>query len=376
MAPSPDQYRLNDAEHQAIFERDIKPALFSGAQPVSLPTAIIFGGQPGSGKSAALEMAKQDLAARGGAVEIIGDDLREFHPQYARLMANDDRTAAFYTDRDTGRWVEKSIAYAKAQRVNIVIEGTMRDGDKVAATMSSLRAEGYQIDARVLAVNARLSEQGILQRYENQKLDRGVGRMTTPEAHQAAYDGMPVTLERIEREKLADKVTIYRRGGESIYTNQVQGAQWVREPSGRSTLEAERARSMTLQERRNYEKGFIELATLLAKPERGASSEEIQKNDALSREARAMVASESFRTQTPEAAAREHLELAPASGFISSLEEKLKRDGLSSIEQRVVTARVRENLASYIERSAAPNREAVPECAPEKSAQLDRELDR
>jgi hypothetical protein len=65
--------------------------------------------------------------------------LRGFHPHYDELMQKDDTTVAFYTDRDTGRWVEKAIAEARAQRVNIVIEGTMRNDDTVAVTMKSLR---------------------------------------------------------------------------------------------------------------------------------------------------------------------------------------------------------------------------------------------
>jgi len=287
MALNPDQYRLSEVEHQAIFERDIKFDLFAGAKPSSQPVAVIFGGQPGAGKSAAVDEAMNGLNQRGGAVQIIGDDLRNYHPKYAWLMETDDKTAAFYTDRDTGRWVEKAIAEAKARRVNIVIEGTMRDSDKVADTMGSLRAVGYEIDARALAVNARLSEQGILQRYEHQKADRGVGRMTTPEAHKAAYEAMPATLERIEHEKLADRVTIYRRGAEVIYSNELQEGQWARKPQARAVVEAERARPMTLQECRDYAKGFDELADMLAKPERQASAEEIRKIADLHREAKA-----------------------------------------------------------------------------------------
>ncbi|MBR4877702.1 MAG: zeta toxin family protein, partial [Rhodocyclaceae bacterium] len=228
-----------------------------------------------------------ELAARGGAVQIIGDDLRDYHPAYMRLMRADDKTAAFYTDRDTGRWVEKAIAEAKVRRANIVIEGTMRDGDKVAATMNSLREAGYQIEARALAVPWRLSEQGIMQRYENQKADRGTGRMTTEQAHRAAYEGMLQTLERIEREKLADRVTIYRRGAEAIYSNEVQDGQWVRNPQARAVVEAERARPMTLQERQEYAKGFDDLAELLARPERQATPEEIRRVDELRRAAKA-----------------------------------------------------------------------------------------
>lgn len=289
MAQNPEQHKLSEAEHQAIFEREIKPDLFAGAKPSIQPVAVIFGGQPGAGKSAAVDEAIKELGPRGGAVQIIGDDLRDFHPKYERLMEADDKTAAFYTDRDTGRWIEKSIAEAKAQRVNIVIEGTMRDADKVAATMQSLREAGYQIDARALAVTSRLSEQGIMQRYENQKVDRGTGRMTTLEAHQAAYDGMLQTLGRIEGQKLADRVTIYRRGAEVIYSNELQGGQWAREPQARAVVEVERARPMTLQERRDYVKGFDEIADMLARRERQASAEEIRKVAELQREAMSLL---------------------------------------------------------------------------------------
>jgi len=60
-------------------------------------------------------------------------------------MKRDDKTAAFYTDRDTGQWVEKAIDEAVRQRVSIVIEGTMRDGNKVADTMLSRWAPPLQV---------------------------------------------------------------------------------------------------------------------------------------------------------------------------------------------------------------------------------------
>jgi hypothetical protein len=47
--------------------------------------------------------------------------------------------------------VEKAIAEAKERRVNVVIEGTMRNADKVATTMLNLREAGYLIDARVFS---------------------------------------------------------------------------------------------------------------------------------------------------------------------------------------------------------------------------------
>ena len=355
MTLNPDQYRLSDAQHQAIFEHDIKPDLFAGAKKSNQPVAVIFGGQPGAGKSAAVDSAIRELGPRGGAIQIIGDDLRAYHPHYARLMGLDDKTAAFYTDRDTGQWVEKAIAEAKAQRVNLVIEGTMRDGNKVAATMESLRAAGYEIDARALAVNSRLSEQGILQRYEHQKVDRGTGRMTTPEAHQAAYDGMPATLERIERDKLADRMTVFRRGAEAIYSNVLQDGQWAREPQARAVVEAERARPMTLQERRDYAQSFDRLAEQLARPERQASAEETRKLDDLRRQAKASLVAEVFRQETPEKALQQHRELAPTYGYMRARELKAEAVGLSQQQRAIVMARVRDNVADLIERGDVPS---------------------
>jgi adenylate kinase family enzyme len=281
VALDPAAYRLSDAENQDIFETAIKPEIFSGAQPAQRPVAVIFGGQPGSGKSAALDLAADDLAERGGAVQIIGDDLRVYHPAHERLMREDDRIAAFYTGPDSGRWVEKAIAYAKEQRFNVIIEGTMRDSNVVAATMKSFREAGYEVDARVVATNFQLSEQGILQRYERQKAVRGEGRMTTPEAHQAAYDGLPVTVARIEAEKLADRLTVYRRGARMIYENELRDGAWLRPPQAAAVIEAERARPMTVEEADAYREGYRALAAMVREPARRATPEEIARIDLL-----------------------------------------------------------------------------------------------
>lgn len=281
MALDPAAYRLSEDDHQRIFETRIKPVLFADASPSTAPVAVIFGGQPGSGKSAALDWASVQLAQHGGAVQIIGDDLRDYHPANAQLMREDDRIAAFYTGPDSGRWVEKAIAYAKEQRFNVIIEGTMRDSNVVAATMKGFREAGYEIDARVLAVSYQLSEQGIYQRYERQKAARGQGRMTTPEAHQAAYDGLPVTVARIEAEKLADRLTIYRRGVVSIYENELRAGAWLRPPQAAAVIQAERARPMTAEETEAYREGYRALAAMIRSPARRATPEEMAKIDQL-----------------------------------------------------------------------------------------------
>jgi hypothetical protein len=211
----------------------------------------------------------------GGVAHIIGDNFRGYHPAYAPLMRQDDKMAAFYTDRDTGRWVEKAIAHAICERVNIIIEGTMRDSTKVEETMKNLRQAGYQVDARVLVVKSELSWQGIIQRYEAQKADRGAGRMTTPTSHQASYDGVPITVAHIEQEKLADTLTLYRRGNVVIYQNELNDGDWINPPIAQYMIELERKRALTEQEARDYLNGYEHILTQITLPERQASIDEI-----------------------------------------------------------------------------------------------------
>lgn len=250
------RYRLSPEEHERIFREDIVPELTAHLRGAERPAAVVLGGQPGAGKSAMQSAAEQEFKGRGGALAIVGDDLRAYHPEYRTLLQQNDKTAAYFTDRDSGQWVEKLIAYAKEQRFNLVIEGTMRVPEKVAATLTDLRGAGYAVEARAIAVNERLSTLGIHQRYEKMVADRGHGRFTVPASHEAAYRAMPGTLEMIERERLADRVAVYARGGVQLYENTLQGGQWSRAPGAREIVDAERARPWSSAERQDYAAGW------------------------------------------------------------------------------------------------------------------------
>ena len=105
--------------------------------------------------------------------------------------------------------------------------------------------------------------------------------MATPEAHEAAYDGLPVTVARIEAEKLADRLTVYRRGVVPIYENELRDGQWLRPPQAVPAIEAERGRPMTAAEAESYRKGYEALAALVRAPGRQETPEEIAKIDQL-----------------------------------------------------------------------------------------------
>lgn len=108
---------LDPTQHRRIFLEQIVPNEFAGAVPSRAPAVVLMGGQPGSGKSGLLDAATAHLSTpQASAVQIVGDDLRDYHPEYQQLLATDDRTAAAATDQDSGRWVEMSLEHARQNR--------------------------------------------------------------------------------------------------------------------------------------------------------------------------------------------------------------------------------------------------------------------
>src|SRR3546814_20637858 len=90
-----------------------------------------------------IAQAAQDFREAGGIVRIIGDNLRSFHPGYEELQRRDDRTAAFYTDRDSGRWIEMALAAAARRRCNVAVDGPMRVPEQVAEPLTLSRSHGH-----------------------------------------------------------------------------------------------------------------------------------------------------------------------------------------------------------------------------------------
>lgn len=109
--------------------------------------------------------------------------------------------------------------------------------------------------------------------------------MTTPEAHQAAYTGMLKNLEYIEEKKLADKITVYKRGAVILFENEVYEGQWLKEPMAKNAVEVERNRPWTLPERVAYAQAYDKLLEMLEAPNRHASALEIANIKALRSEA-------------------------------------------------------------------------------------------
>lgn len=189
----------DDALLERVYREVVRDVLFGDAHASAHPRAVIVGGQPGAGKTAAVLDARRELAAKGSGVAFInGDELRPYHPMYGQLVAADPATAADRTGADVGRWVERGIREAARSRFHSVVETTMRQPTVVARTAADFADHGFQVELRVLVVDPELSRQGIYQRYARALEKRhALPRFTLAKYHDDALAQMPATLAAV-----------------------------------------------------------------------------------------------------------------------------------------------------------------------------------
>lgn len=374
MAIDADRFRLTEAQHQEIFERRIAPLVLANVQPDPFPTAIVFGGQPGAGKSPAIDSAARSNPSSRGVVQILGDDLRAFHPLYAQLMASDDKTAAAYTDRDAGGWVEKLISSARERRLNLIIEGTMRRPEVVEATLGGLRDAGYRTEARVLAVPPELSWLGVLQRYEAQRQDRGYGRMTERSAHDAAVEGLPRSVALIEQKGLADRLVVLRRGDQVLFQNDWQRAtgQWEKPVDGARLVGAELSRPLSLAERVDYVTGLEAAAPSEVKHNIAGLSPDLESYRALLAGARNGLAGAALRELPEQAAVQLVPSLARSYDVLREMDRRAVAEGWNSSQRAEWLAFSKNVLASHVERGDSGPLSVWPE----RQSQVDKGRER
>jgi len=214
-------YVLTLEKNKAIFINRIAPAFFSHAAHLKMPELHAVGSQPGAGKSALINELANGLEKQFGkdaVVSITGDDLRSFHPQYDKLFEIDSSLAAYHTDTDSGRWVEQAIELTAQQGNCIIIEGTLRNPETTARTVSQYLKHGFSAHLHVLAVHEFISRTRIFSRYFDQIERNGRGRYTLPGAHDRSYKVLPESVITLTDSSLFETVTLYDQDQAPILT--------------------------------------------------------------------------------------------------------------------------------------------------------------
>jgi len=294
-APRPGmRYTLCDTEHARIFNELIRPALLDARSSAGSPRAIVFGAHLGCETAHAMATACESLGGPADAVVLMLEDMRAFHPHYAQLMRRSPRLAAFYTDADAARWLDMALQAAVGRRQTILLEAAMRDPQKIVEAFGFLHAHGYHVEARALAFPHACSWQSVLHVQELGRLASGVGRTTTSGAHQATFEGLPRMLDRIEREGLADAVSVFDRHGHCCYRRGREDAAGRATGTAVTALHIERALPLPLDELRQARDTFLWLEAALGAPGRDAANEELLQIEGLRWDAECALLAQAF----------------------------------------------------------------------------------
>ncbi|MBF4460817.1 zeta toxin family protein [Pseudoclavibacter sp. VKM Ac-2867] len=196
-----------------IFERSIRDKLEVAPRNVD-PTLILVAAQPGAGKTRTVALAER---AHEGSMAVMGDDFRQFHPDFARVMREDPLRMPEVTAQAAGAWARMSSDYLRERQASVVFETTFRQPDAVVATAKEFRDAGYRVEVRALAVPEAVSRLGVLSRYAEQVRDQGAGRWTPQAFHDVAAEQMPKSLERVIAEGHVDRVLVVDRAGRTLH---------------------------------------------------------------------------------------------------------------------------------------------------------------
>jgi hypothetical protein len=206
-----------------LFAQQVLPYIFEGHQPAASPRLVLLGGQPGAGKSHAIaRILHADPDA--DLVYVTGDSLRPWHPDYTALLRSDLLAIPNHTGPVVATWVRSCIDHAIAERYSLILEGTFRDPDVVAATVRRFASAGYHTEAVVLAVRPERSRLDCVLRSLGTS-PALPGRWTPPTAHDTSFARLPHTVAALEAMPELYRISVHTRTG-TAFTDE-------REPDGR-----------------------------------------------------------------------------------------------------------------------------------------------
>jgi len=178
------------------------------------PVAVIFGGQPGAGKSVAADDVADALVSKGGSVRIDADAMRSLLP-YAESAQRGGEGFAQVTQVDAGRMAQAAREFAISQRRNIIEEGTLRDPDSAMRLATKFREQGYRVELHVMAVNEQVSFMRAVSRHELAVEGGTAARWVDKAWHDEAVRGVVRSVKGVEDAGLADRIVVYDRFGEA-----------------------------------------------------------------------------------------------------------------------------------------------------------------
>lgn len=201
---------------ETVFDRRICPLLFLDAVSDDNPITVFLGGQPGAGKTRAQHFI---LEAYGPSTitPIVGDDFRQYHPDYDWLVVNDPIRMPDATAKLAGLWTGMAVDYADTHGYGCIIEGTWRNAATVLNEAERAKRLGRRTHAVLVATPSDISLLGILSRFYRDMEEGRRARWTPPTAYEITIRNLPDTVDQVASSPLFDRYTAQTREGAMLY---------------------------------------------------------------------------------------------------------------------------------------------------------------
>lgn len=234
----PDDLRaLPEDELGRLFDLALRDRLTG--TPRERPRLLLFGGQPGSGKSTLQRLILPALPK--GTISYDGDDLLRLSPDYEWAMSADDKVASTTVSKQVGVLHGRAMEHVRGGRFDVVCSHPLGRADWAAAWVLGFKNAGYRVEVAFVATHASNSHFSLVDRHARATRDQGFGRWLPQIHHDRFYLGVPNTIEFLETHHLVDSLYVLSREGEVLYADHRDEGGHT-EPFGRIALEAERGR--------------------------------------------------------------------------------------------------------------------------------------
>lgn len=201
---------IDEQEARLIWLNDIMPFVFRHAKTQEKPVTVFLGGQPAAGKTSGQDLAKR---LHPGIIPIVGDDYRQYHPDYRRLLKEDPLRMPDETAGLAGRWTGMCVDNADEWGYPIIIEGTWRNVATVLDEARRCKALRRATHAIVVATPPLVSRAGIIDRFCSGLLAGNTARWTPLEAHDRTVRALRSNMPLIAGSGLIDRFTVTDRSG-------------------------------------------------------------------------------------------------------------------------------------------------------------------
>lgn len=174
------------------------------------PKAIVFGGQPGAGKSSIM-IDMKELMLDNNCIIISGDEYRKDHPQFKKIVEHYGDEWSLKTGNWSGKLVESIIEKAIKEQFNIQAEGTLRDIRVPIKTVELLKSNNYDITLMIVTSDKELSWKSTVQRYERDKILGEIPRAVNKNYYDKLIKDLPKNAEDLYNLKLHDRFMVWSR---------------------------------------------------------------------------------------------------------------------------------------------------------------------